>query len=181
MALIGRVTDLIEPLVLDLGFELVRVKMMGGRPPTLQVMAERPDGTMNVDDCTQLSHAIEKLLDERDPIPGEYTLEVSSPGIDRPLTRPKDFARYVGHEARMELREPLDGRKRFRGIIEKADATTVSLAILSGKPGEKATLELDALAEAKLVLTDKLIDESLKSKQARNAGKAGTREMETEN
>ena len=105
------------PVIEGMGFRLVRLRLMGGRRPTLQVMAERPDGTMEVEDCAELSRALSATLDVEDPIDGEYVLEVSSPGIDRPLTRLGDFERWRGYEAKLELRDAIDGRKRYRGVL----------------------------------------------------------------
>lgn len=148
-----RITDLIGPSVEGLGFELVRVTYGGGRRPTLQVMAERPDGTMNVDDCARLSRELSVLLDVEDPIDGEYMLEVSSPGIDRPLTRRKDFERWAGFQAKVELREQIDGRRRFRGrIVSLADDDLT----LETEEGE-AVLPYADVIKAKLVLTDDLV------------------------
>lgn len=161
MADAASIARLIAPEATRLGYELVRVRFTGGRRATLQVMAERPDGTMDVDDCAALSRAISAMLDEKDPIAGEYTLEVSSPGIDRPLTRPADFSAYRGHEAKIEVEPPLEGRRRFKGIIVRADGDSVTLD--TGKPGAPAefTLAFSAIADARLVLTDRLVAESL--------------------
>lgn len=161
MADAASITRLIAPEAKRLGYELVRVRFTGGRRATLQIMAERPDGTMDVDDCASLSRAISAVLDEKDPISGEYTLEVSSPGIDRPLTRPRDFAAYQGHEAKIEVEPPLDGRRRFKGIIARADGDSVTLD--TGKPGapQEFTLPFSSITEARLVLTDRLVAESL--------------------
>src|SRR5690242_2592181 len=134
---------------------------MGGRRKTLQVMAERADGTMNVEDCAQLSRALSAFLEREDPIEGEYVLEVSSPGIDRPLTRLADFARWAGHEAKIELTPPVDGRKRFRATLLRLDGTEVVIQA----QGARHQLPFRQVAEAKLVLTDKLIAEDLKARK----------------
>lgn len=135
---------------------------MGSKRKTLQIMAERPDGTMDVEDCATLSHALSEFLDtEPDLIEGEYLLEVSSPGIDRPLTRLADFSRWAGHEAKLELSAPLDGRKRFKGTLAGLDGSDVLFD--TGK--EQLKFPFRAIAEAKLVLTDKLIDEDLKARE----------------
>lgn len=159
-----RLTNLIQPIATRLGFDLVRVRVTGAAHKTLQVMAERPDGTMIVDDCAELSRAISEMLDVEDPIAEDYDLEVSSPGIDRPLTRPKDFATYVGHKARIELVSPdTKGRRRYAVDIAAADSASVTLAI---GPDETLTIPFTAIGEAKLVLTDRLIAESQAAKSA---------------
>ena len=150
----ARVTKLIEPVAEELGLELVRVRFKGG---TLQIMAERPDGTMRIEDCTLLSKAISPVLDAADPIAQSYNLEVSSPGIDRPLTRPKDFANWAGHEAKIELARPLQGRKRFRGILRGLSGDTALVEIQGTDGVATITLPLDQIAEAKLALTDELL------------------------
>jgi ribosome maturation factor RimP len=158
MATPERLIALIEPIATREGFELVRVRLTGAAHKTLQVMAERPDGTMNVDDCARLSRAISEMLDVEDPIAEDYDLEVSSPGIDRPLTRPKDFARYTGHKAKIELVSPdTAGRRRYSVDIAHADANSVTLAL---SDDETLTIPFSAIGDAKLVLTDRLIEES---------------------
>ena len=152
-----RVAAMIEPTLQSMGFRLVRVKLAGR---TLQIMAERPDGTMTVDDCAVLSRAISPLLDVEDPLPGSYTLEVSSPGIDRPLVRLEDFERWVGHVAKVELKAPVDGRRRFRGVIDGVSGNAVRLTLPpDGSAGDATTVELafDEIGDAKLVLTDELL------------------------
>ena len=155
------IARLIEPAVKGLGFDLVRVAMIGGTSdPTLQVMAERPDTRqLNLDDCQSLSRKLSDLLDAeeeagRDPIEGGYRLEVSSPGIDRPLTRQKDYADWAGHEARLKLAEPLDGAKQISGIVEGIDGNIVSVATPKGV----RQVPFESIASAKLLLTDKLIN-----------------------
>lgn len=161
MADIGAITKLIEPEVTDLGYDLVRVAMTGGRSdPTLQVMAERPDTRqLDLGDCERISRRLSELLDRlesegRDPIAGGYRLEVSSPGIDRPLTRPKDFTDWAGHEARITLRQPSEGRKQFSGTLAGVDGES---AVLTSRDGRSHALPFSAIASAKLVLTDALI------------------------
>jgi ribosome maturation factor RimP len=156
MADIAALTDLIEPEVRALGYDLVRVAVLGGgSDPTLQVMAERPDTRqLDLADCERISRRLSDLLDEVDPIEGGYRLEVSSPGIDRPLTRAKDYNDWAGHEARITLAEPRDGRKQFTGTIEGHEGDLVRLA---GKDGQTYSLPMAAIASAKLLLTDKLI------------------------
>jgi ribosome maturation factor RimP len=124
-------------------------------------MAERPDGSMEVEDCAELSHALSAALDVEDPISGEYTLEVSSPGIDRPLTRLDDFARWAGYEARLEAGEPIEGRRRFKGTLTGLEGETVLIRTAEGP----ARVPFDGLADAKLVLTDALIAESLRARK----------------
>jgi ribosome maturation factor RimP len=143
------------------GFRLVRLRLMGGEHKTLQVMAERADGRMNVEDCATLSHALLDFLEREDPIEGDFELEVSSPGIDRPLTRLTDFARWSGHEAKIELAAPQDGRKRLRATLLGLDGNDVVV----DAAGERLKFSFRAIAEAKLVLTDKLIQEDLKARK----------------
>jgi ribosome maturation factor RimP len=147
---------LIEPEVKHLGYDLVRVVMIGGgSDPTLQVMAERPDTRqLNIDDCERISRRLSDKLDLCDPIEGSYRLEVSSPGIDRPLTRLKDYADWAGHEARITLAEPRDGRRQFSGTLEGVAGDDVKL---TDKTGEAHVLPFSEISSAKLVLTDKLI------------------------
>ena len=150
-----RILDMIEPVATEHGLDVVRVRVMGGQTPTLQIMAERPDGTMSVAACARFSRAISPVLEAEDPISTEYHLEVSSPGIDRPLTRAGDFANWVGHEIKVELGTPgADGRKRFHGtIVSEADG----LVELSLKDGGSARLPVADMNKATMVLTEKLI------------------------
>lgn len=158
--LIERIEALIGPAIVAMGYDLVRVRMIGGARPRLQVMAERPDGTMNVESCADVSHAVSAILDVEDPIDGEYVLEVSSPGIDRPLVRRKDYERYAGFEAKLETAEPIDGRRRFRGRLAGMEADCVRIELAG--TDTVAVLPFDAIAEGKLVLTDELVRASLK-------------------
>jgi ribosome maturation factor RimP len=153
-----RLAAIIRPTVEGMGFELVRLRLMGGKRQTLQIMAERPDGTMEVEDCARLSRQVSAVLDVEDPIEREYTLEVSSPGIDRPLTRLKDFDRWEGYEAKLETDELIDGRKRFRGVLAGIEDDEVLIDLEEGTIG----LKFEWLSDAKLVLTDDLVTESLK-------------------
>jgi len=139
----------------------VRLRIMGGAAKTLQVMAERPDGSMDVEGCTQLSHALLDFIEAEDPIEGDYEIEVSSPGIDRPLTRLMDFARWAGHEAKIELHAPIEGRRRFRGLLMGLDGQDVSIRA----DNTDIKFPFRAIANAKLVLTDKLINEDLKARK----------------
>jgi ribosome maturation factor RimP len=147
------IADLAEPVLDELGFRLVRVKISGRDGGTVQIMAERPTGGMSVEDCAAISRALSPVLDAYDPMPGQYRLEVSSPGIDRPLVRPSDFALWAGHEAKVELKELLDGRKRFKGVIEGVAKDEVRLRIeLDGKADPVVIgLPFALIAEAKLV------------------------------
>ena len=156
MADIALLTQLIEPEAQALGFDLVRVKMFGGKDDlTLQVMAERPDTRqLTIDDCADLSRRISDLFDEVDPIEDAYRLEVSSPGIDRPLTRLKDFADWAGHEARINLTAPVDGRKQLTGDLAGVDGERITIDVKKHQP---MTIGFDQVADAKLLITDKLI------------------------
>lgn len=156
MADLAQLTRMIEPEAQALGFDLVRVKLFGAAGDvTLQVMAERPDTRqLTIEDCTRLSHRISDLLDETDPIESEYRLEVSSPGIDRPLTRLKDYADWTGHEARLQLVEKIDGRKQLTGVIQGVAGERVTIDVRNHQP---MTVAFDRIADAKLLLTDALI------------------------
>lgn len=157
-----RLAEIVGPTVEGMGYELVRLRYMGGtKSATLQIMAEKPDGTMEVEDCAILSRAVSAVLDVEDPIERQYALEVSSPGIDRPLTRLKDFERFEGWECKLETSEMIDGRKRFKGELEGVEDDEVLIKIAEGIIG----LKFDWIADAKLVLTDALIAESLKARK----------------
>ncbi len=159
---ISHLEPILSPPIEAAGFRLVRLRLLQGRRKTLQVMAERPDGTMNVDDCAVLSRALSEFLDVEDPIEGEYVLEVSSPGIDRPLTRITDYARWAGHEAKLELNAPdATGRRRFRGMLLGLEGNDVVIEV----EATRLKIPFGAIAEAKLVLTDQLIQEDLKSRK----------------
>ncbi len=156
--LAARVADLVEPALLDRGFRLVRVAISGREGKTVQVMAERADGTLTIEDCETISREISPLLDVHDPIAGSYRLEVSSPGIDRPLVRPSDFEDWSGYEAKIELKEPIDGRKRFRGTLEGFEDGEVRIAVDLDQIGRTVIgLPVGLVGEAKLVL-DRRID-----------------------
>ena len=154
---IAAIARQIEPEVKNLGFDLVRVAMIGGASdPTLQVMAERPDTRqLDLADCEKISRRLSDWLDANDPIEGGYRLEVSSPGIDRPLTRLKDYADWAGHDARISLKEPRGDRKQYSGTLQGLEGETVRL---SGKDGQDYVLPFSDIASAKLLLTDKLIN-----------------------
>jgi ribosome maturation factor RimP len=147
------VADLAEPVLAELGFRLVRVKVSGRDGGTVQIMAERPDGQMSVEDCAAISRRLAPVFDAYDPMPGHYRLEVSSPGIDRPLVRPSDFALWAGHEAKIELKELVDGRKRFKGVIEGIAKDEVRLRIELEGNAEPVVIGLafSRISEAKLV------------------------------
>ena len=157
-----RLAGIITPVIEDLGFELVRVRLMSGKTTTLQIMAERPEGGIEVDQCAEISTAVGATLDVEDPIIDEYTLEVSSPGIDRPLTRLKDFATFEGYEAKIETTELIDGRRRFKGQLAGVEGNDVLINVEEGTIG----LNFDWLSDAKLVLTDELITEMLRQRKA---------------
>lgn len=171
-----RLAAIVEPTIRGLGFELVRLRLMGGRRAVLQIMAERPDGGIEVDDCARISRAVSAVLDVEDPIAGEYVLEVSSPGIDRPLTRLKDFETWEGYEAKLETAEAIDGRRRFKGVLQGVEDGEVLVAIAEGTIG----LKFDMLADAKLVLTDELVAESLASRRAQGFDPAEFDDVEEE-
>lgn len=164
--LAARVAAAIEPALGTLGYRLVRVKVTGRDGGTLQVMAERPDGSFTIDDCEATSRALSPILDVEDPIQGAYRLEVSSPGIDRPLVRRSDIERALGHEAKIEMTMMVEGRKRFRGILEAIEGGAVKLKSTEGK--EDALLPMAEIADAKLMLTDALIEESLRREKQTN-------------
>ncbi len=159
-----RMALIVQPVIEDLGFELVRIRLMSGKNTILQIMAERPEGGIEVDDCAKISTTVSASLDVEDPIEGEYALEVSSPGIDRPLTRLKDFAAWEGNEVKIETIELIDGQKRFKGELRGVQDNEVLIEIPEGIIG----LQFEWLADAKLVLTDELIAETLKARK--NAG-----------
>lgn len=154
-----RIEGIVTPSIEAMGFDVVRVMMTGGQRPTLQIMADRRDGSMiSVDDCAEISRTVSAVLDVEDPIAGEYTLEVSSPGIDRPLTRIKDFERWVGFDARIDMAVPMDGRKRFSGRLKGVAAGEQVRIEIEG--GTLAELPFEGISRAKLVLTDALLEAS---------------------
>ncbi|GFE49314.1 ribosome maturation factor RimP [Roseobacter cerasinus] len=160
-----RMAEIITPVIEDMGFELVRVRLMSGKSTTLQIMADKPEGGIEVDDCAEISQAVSAILDVEDPILDEYTLEVSSPGIDRPLTRLKDFEMFEGYEAKIETGEMIDGRRRFKGELAGIEDDEVLINVAEGTIG----LKFDWLSDAKLVLTDDLIKEMLRQRKASGA------------
>ncbi len=160
----ARVAAIIEPVIQDLGFDLVRVKVSSTNGCTVQIMAERPDGSMSVADCETVSRAVSPVLDLEDPVAQAYYLEISSPGIDRPLVRASDFERWTGYDAKIEMAVPVEGRKRYRGHIRGVEGHQVLVELPDVKEGESpiARLNLADLGDARLVLTDDLIRESLR-------------------
>lgn len=171
----ARVAALAEPVLAGLGYRLVRVRISGFAGCTVQIMAERPDGTMAIEDCEAVSRALSPVFDAADPIEGSYRLEISSPGIDRPLVRRSDFDRYAGHLAQVEMAVPIEGRRRFRGDLAGAEGDCVRLRCAA--PGSELAdvlLRIDDMTEARLVLTDALVAQALRrSKQDERRSKGG--------
>ena len=164
-ALDKRLAELTEPVIQDMGYELVRLRYMGGKTPTLQIMADRPNGGIEVDELADISTAISAILDVEDPVLDAYTLEVSSPGIDRPLTRFKDFDAYEGYEAKLETDELIDGQKRFKGTLAGTEGEEILINVEQGTIG----LRFEWLSDAKLILTDDLIKEMLRQRKKAGA------------
>ncbi len=164
-----RLAEIVTPVIEGLGFELVRLRVMSGKTRTLQIMADRPEGGIEVDDCADISTAVSAVLDVEDPLEDAYTLEVSSPGIDRPLTRLKDFAQWESHEARIETNELIDGRRRFKGILMGVEDEEVLIEIEENGAPVTIGLQFDWLSDAKLLLTDELIAEMLRARKASGA------------
>ncbi|NRB34659.1 MAG: ribosome maturation factor RimP [Rhodobacteraceae bacterium] len=157
-----RLAEIVGPVIEDMGYELVRIRLMSGKQTTLQIMADKPEGGIEVDDCAEISNAVSAVLDVEDPILDAYALEVSSPGIDRPLTRLKDFEMFDGYVAKVETTELIDGRRRFRGELAGVEGDEVLITIDEGTIG----LQFDWLSDAKLVLTDDLIRDMLRQRKA---------------
>jgi ribosome maturation factor RimP len=172
----ARVAALAEPVLATLGYRLVRVHISGSDGCTVQIMAEKPDGTMLVEDCEVASRALSPVLDEADPVDRAYRLELSSPGIDRPLVRRSDFMRYANHVAKIEMNVPAHGRKRFRGMLLGVEGDCARLQRDDAKTGETADvlLPIEDMADARLVLTDQLIAESLRRGKLANREQSGT-------
>ena len=160
-----RLADIVGPVIEGLGFELVRIRLMGGATRVLQIMADRPEGGIGVDECGDISIAVSAVLDVEDPIEENYVLEVSSPGIDRPLTRLKDFEMWKGWEARLETTELIDGRRRFKGGLMGVEGNDVLIEIEEGGQDVTIGLDFDWLSDAKLILTDELIAEMLRQRK----------------
>ncbi|MFT6658116.1 ribosome maturation factor RimP [Maritalea sp.] len=165
-----RVSAILEPVALDLGYRLVRVRLTQDNGCTLQIMAENAQGEFNISDCEKFSKEISPILDVEDPISREYHLEVSSPGIDRPLVRRSDFEQWIGHEAKIELQNMINGRRRYRGTIEGVEGNLVLLRLPDVPEGQEALhkIDIENLADAKLVMTDKLLDEARERQVAAN-------------
>lgn len=175
----ARVAAVAEPVIEQLGYRLVRVKVSGAEGCTVQIMAERPDGSMTVDDCEAVSRALSPVLDVADPVDRAYRLEISSPGLDRPLVRKSDFERYTGHLVKIEMEVPVAGRKRFRGALAGTQGDSVRLTRDDAADGEEADvlLTIEDMSEAKLVLTDDLVTDALRrEKAAKREARAAKRE-----
>jgi ribosome maturation factor RimP len=170
-----RVGQIAAPVLRDLGMRLVRVKISGADGATVQIMAERPDGSMTIEDCEMASGALSPVFDLEDPVSQAYRLEISSPGIDRPLVRVSDFERVIGHEARIEMAIPVGTRKRFRGALEAVDGANASLRLPGEEAGEGAlvSLPIKDMAEARLVLTEELIRATLRREKAAKRQQTG--------
>lgn len=175
-----RLAEVITPVIEGMGYELVRVRLMGGNTKTLQIMADKPEGGIEVDDCAAISTAVSATLDVEDPIEEAYTLEVSSPGIDRPLTRLKDFDVWQGYEAKVETAELIDGRRRFKGEIAGTEGDEVLITIEDQGQDVTIGLKFDWLSDAKLVLTDDLIRDMLRQKKAAGVDETQFDEIETD-
>ncbi len=175
----ARVASIAEPVIESLGYRLVRVKVSSTEGATVQIMAERPDGSMTVEDCETISRALSPVLDASDPIEKAYRLEISSPGIDRPLVRKSDFDRYAGHLIKIEMELPVNGRKRFRGHLAGTDGNAARLTRDDAAEGEEADvlLPIEDMSDAKLVLTDELVTQALRrEKAAKRDARAAKRE-----
>lgn len=164
----ARIASIAEPVIEQLGYRLVRIKVSSGEECTIQIMAERPDGSMTVEDCEAISRALSPVFDVNEPIDRAYRLEISSPGIDRPLVRRSDFERYAGHLVKVEMEVPVAGRKRFRGIIDGVEGDAAKLTRDDPKADEDPAvlLPIADMGEAKLVLTDELVSEALRAEKA---------------
>ena len=164
-----RLAEIVTPVIEGMGFELVRIRLMGGAVRILQIMADKPEGGIEVDDCGHISVAVSATLDVEDPIEENYVLEVSSPGIDRPLTRLKDFEVWKGWEARIETTELIEGRRRFKGGLMGVEGDEILIEIEEGGKDVTIGLKFEWLADAKLILTEELITEMLRQKTATGA------------
>lgn len=178
--LIARIHDLIEPTLDDMGYELVRVQLLGGQRQTLQIMAERKDGGMGIEDCSAISHAVSAILDVEDPIAGAYHLEVSSPGLDRPLTRAKDFEMWAGFDAKVELAQSVEGRKRYSGQLLGLDAEADEILMRLVETDEEVRIPRGAVGKAKLILNDALLAWA-KAQQDEEAGADDAAEQTDDN
>ena len=173
----AEIATIVEPVLEDLGFRLVGVKVQGGggtADKIVQLMAERPDGSITIDDCETISKQVSPVLDVADPVSGAYRLEVSSPGIDRPLVRPSDFEDWSGHEAKIELTEPVGGRRKFKGMLEGFEDGEVRIEADTGEHGiQHLGLPVNLISEARLVLTDELIRDALARAKKRHSDRPG--------
>ena len=170
----NRMLLIFKPIIEDMGFELVRIRLMDGKAKLIQVMIDKPDGNINVDDCAKISNELSATIDVEDPYEDPFTLEVSSPGIDRPLTRLSDFEFWNGYEAKIETADTIDGQRRFRGILAGIDGDEVLIKINVGTIG----LKFEWISDAKLILTDNLITETLKKQNDFNENDFDTIEKE---
>jgi len=177
----ARVATIVEPVLEQLSFRLVRVRISGMDGCTVQIMAERPDGTMTIDDCELVSRALSPVLDVADPIERAYRLEISSPGLDRPLVRRSDFERYAGNVVKIEMAVAIEGRRRFRGTLIGVDGDKARVHRTDAAPGEDphVLLPIEEMAEAKLVLTNELVAQSLKRGKKAERGAAAERNGES--
>jgi len=163
----SRVSSIAEPVIEQLGYRLVRIRIYATDGCTIQIMAERPDGSMSVEDCETISRALSPVFDVNEPVDSAYRLEISSPGIDRPLVRRSDFERYAGHLVKIEMEVPANGRKRFRGILTGVDGDNTKLRLDDATEGDTdVLLSIPDMAEAKLVLTDELVTQALRAEKA---------------
>lgn len=179
----ARVAAIVEPVIEQLGYRLVRVRVSSAEGCTVQIMAERPDRTMTVEDCEAVSRALSPVLDVTDPVERAYRLEISSPGIDRPLVRKSDFERFAGHVAKIEMAVPHQGRKRFRGVLSGVEGDAVRVLREDAAPGEEpeTVLAIEDMSEAKLVLTDELVTDALRrEKSAKREARETRRETRRE-
>lgn len=170
----ARIAAIVEPVIEDLGFELVRVRVTAQNQCTLQIMVEQSDGTMLVGGCEEISRAVSPLLDVEEPIESMYHLEVSSPGIDRPLVRERDFKRWLGYDVKIEMAVAIQGRRKYRGILDEAENGNAFL-ILADPPADvepRVELPIGDMSSAKLVMTDELMAQALKAQSANTAGEA---------
>ena len=174
-----RLAEIVTPVIEGLGFELVRLRFMGGKTKTLQIMADTPEGDINVDQLARINTELGAILDVEDPIEDEYNLEVSSPGVDRPLTRLKDFDTFEGYEARIETEELIEGRKRFKGVLAGVEGDEVLINIEDQGEPMTVGLHFDWLSDAKLVLTEELMREMLKARETREMDETKFDEIET--
>jgi ribosome maturation factor RimP len=164
----ARVSNIAEPVIEQLGYRLVRIKVSSSEGATIQIMAERPDGSMTVEDCEIISRALSPVFDVNEPMDGAYRLEISSPGIDRPLVRKSDFERFAGHLVKIEMDVAVGGRKRFRGILDSVEGEAARLRLDDPAEGQEAEvlLPIPDMSEAKLVLTDELVSQALRAEKA---------------